>query len=298
MPQPPVSTTLLSTISSRWSRNTVQFVAAAFRSTTLCGRLRSGRRRCARCRTDASTSVSSAAASTLGFIALTLQTVHAADTNGIVAGSVTDSASKFLQGARIEVEPTGKIGTSDAQGSFAIKDVGAGTYTLTISYLGFEPFKTAVIVTLGETAKVNAVLTVGSKKEEINLTADPQSGEAEAVNRERTADNVLQVLPAEVIVSLPNANVADAIGRLPSVTLERDEGEGKYVQIRGTQPRFSNVTIDGVNVPSPEGGARQVKLDVIPSDLVESVEINKTLLANMDGDAIGGVGKPGNQNCR
>src|SRR5262249_14293393 len=91
-----------------------------------------------------------------------------------------------------------------------------------------------------------------------------------------------------VITSLPNANIADAVGRLPSVTLERDEGEGKYVQIRGTEPRLSNVTIDGVNVPSPESGVRQIKLDTIASDLVESVEINKTLQANRDGDGIGG----------
>ncbi len=98
----------------------------------------------------------------------------------------------------------------------------------------------------------------------------------------------MQVLSAEVITSLPNANVADALGRLPSVTLERDEGEGKYVQIRGTEPRLSNLTIDGVNVPSPESGVRQIKLDTLASDLVESVEINKTLQANMDGDGIGG----------
>ena len=82
--------------------------------------------------------------------------------------------------------------------------------------------------------------------------------------------------------------MADAIGRLPSVTLERDEGEGKYVQIRGTEPRLTNVTLDGVNVPSPESGIRQIKLDTIPADLVESVEINKTLQANQDADGIGG----------
>ena len=98
----------------------------------------------------------------------------------------------------------------------------------------------------------------------------------------------MQVLSAEVIRSLPNANVADALGRLPSVTLERDEGEGKYVQIRGTEPRLSNMTIDGVNIPSPESGVRQIKMDTLASDLVESVEINKTLQANMDGDGIGG----------
>ena len=96
------------------------------------------------------------------------------------------------------------------------------------------------------------------------------------------------MLSADVITSLPNANIADAVGRLPSVTLERDEGEGKYVQIRGTEPRLSNTTIDGVNVPSPESGVRQIKLDTIASDLVESIEINKTLQANMDADGIGG----------
>ena len=131
-------------------------------------------------------------------------------------------------------------------------------------------------------------MEVASASESVTVTAERVHGEAEAINRERTAENILQVLPAEIITSLPNANVADAIGRLPSVTLERDEGEGKYVQIRGTQPRYNNVTIDGVNVPSPESGVRQIKLDTIGSDLVESVEINKTLLANMDGDGIGG----------
>ena len=122
----------------------------------------------------------------------------------------------------------------------------------------------------------------------MTVYAERQHGEAEAINRELTSPNILQVLPVEVITSLPNTNIADALGRLPSVTLERDEGEGKYVQIRGLEPRLSNVTVNGVNVPSSEAGVRQIKLDSIPANLVESVEINKTLSANQDGDAIGG----------
>ncbi len=120
------------------------------------------------------------------------------------------------------------------------------------------------------------------------MYAEREHGEAEAINRTRASDNIIQVLPVEVITSLPNTNIADALGRLPSVTLERDEGEGKYVQIRGLEPRLSNVTVNGVNVPSPESGVRQIKLDTIPANLVDSVEINKTLSANQDGDAIGG----------
>jgi TonB-dependent receptor len=71
------------------------------------------------------------------------------------------------------------------------------------------------------------------------------------------------------------------------VTLERDEGEGKYIQVRGAQPAWNNVTINGMEVASPEN-VRQIKLDIVPANLVDSVEINKTLSANQDGDAIGG----------
>ena len=104
----------------------------------------------------------------------------------------------------------------------------------------------------------------------------------------RTADNLLNVVPSEVIRSLPNANVADATGRLPGVTLYRIEGEGVYLQVRGTEPRLTNVTVDGITIPAPEPTVRQVRLDIIPSDMVDSIELNKTLLANMDGNGIGG----------
>jgi TonB-dependent receptor len=201
---------------------------------------------------------------------------------------VTDSAKAILQGARIELEPKAQPTVSNVQGQFTIADLTPGEYTLTISFVGMASYSKLVTVAAGQVTRVDAELQVASTAESVTVTAKRVHGEAEAINRERTAENILQVLPAEVITSLPNANVADAIGRLPSVTLERDEGEGKYVQIRGTEPRYSNVTIDGVNVPAPESGVRQIKLDVIGSDLVESVEINKTLLANMDGDGIGG----------
>ena len=75
-------------------------------------------------------------------------------------------------------------------------------------------------MTAGQTFHADATLQVADKSEQVEVTADRVHGEAEAINRERTALNILQVLPAEVITSLPNANVADAIGRLPSVTLE------------------------------------------------------------------------------
>jgi outer membrane receptor protein involved in Fe transport len=207
---------------------------------------------------------------------------------GTITGRVADDSGGVLPSAQLTLEPPVASGFSDQQGEFTIPNVAPGEYKLTVTYRGFAPFTARIVVNSGQVSHLQAVLRVGSVQEQILVTAERPHGEAEAINRQLAADNIVQVLPSEVITSLPNANVADAIGRLPSVTLERDEGEGKYVQIRGTEPRLSNVTIDGVNVPSPESGVRQIKLDTIASDLVESVEINKTLQANMDADGIGG----------
>jgi len=207
---------------------------------------------------------------------------------GAITGRVTDRSGGVLQGAQISVEPAGLTAVSDVQGQFFINDLDAGSYTLAVTYVGFAKFTQTVNVAPGQTASVEAKLGLQSENQEVLVTAERPSAEAEAINIQRTADNIVQVLPAEVIRSLPNANMADALGRLPSVTLERDEGEGKYVQVRGTEPRLTNTTINGINVPSPEPGVRQIKFDAIPADIVESVEINKTLQANMEGDGIGG----------
>jgi TonB-dependent receptor len=215
-------------------------------------------------------------------------TTFGQNAKGIISGHVVDAVSAVLQGAQIKIDPIDRQVISDGQGNFLIPDLDPGTYEVEVKFVGFKDFDTKVSVAAGQIAHVDAIMRVASSSEQVEVYSERLHGEADAINRERTSPNILNVLTSDVITSLPNANIADAVGRLPGVTLERDEGEGKYVQIRGTEPRLSNTTIDGVNVPSPEGGVRQVKLDTIPSDLVESVEINKTLSANQDGDAIGG----------
>ena len=207
--------------------------------------------------------------------------------SGTVTGTVTDTDNAILPGAQVKLNPSGASVVTNGQGLFTITGVAPGTYQMTTSYLGFSPNTVSVTVPDGQTVKINPALPPG-QTEQVTVTTGRSYGEAEALNEQQNSNNILNVLPANVIQSLPNANIADAVGRLPGVTLERDEGEGKYVQIRGTEPRLSNLTIDGLNVPSPEPGVRQVKLDTIPADLVESVQINKTLQANQEGDAIGG----------
>src|SRR6267143_2040512 len=225
-----------------------------------------------------------------GFLAIFLLlgfSSHAQERKGGISGHVTDVNHDALVGARVEVQPNGYAVATDAQGAFTISDLAPGKYTLAVSYVGFKPFSKDVNVASGSVTNADAALEIETVNEQIIVPGERERGEIEAINREMNADNIVQVLPAEVITSLPNTNIADAVGRLPSVSLERDEGEGKYVQVRGTEPRLTNLTLDGVHVPSPES-VRQVKLDAIPADLVDSVEINKTLSPSQEGDAIGG----------
>jgi TonB-dependent receptor len=216
-----------------------------------------------------------------------LSPANAQERKGTITGHALDTNKEPLVGALVELQPLGRSVSSGDHGQFTLSDVAPGKYTLAISYVGFTSFSKEVTVTSAGVENVEAELQIATVTEQVIVRGERERGEIEALNRERTADNIIQVLPAEVITSLPNTNIADAVGRMPSVSLERDEGEGKYVQIRGTEPRLSNVTMDGVHVPSPET-TRNVKLDVIPSDLVESVEVSKTLSADQEGDAIGG----------
>ena len=144
-----------------------------------------------------------------------------------MVGHVSDSAGAVVRSAKAQLILGGMSATTDQQGNFTISSVPDGDYTITVSYLGFAVLSSQIVVNSGEPIRVDAVLQPGTHNESVTVRADRQGGEAEALDIERTADNIVQVLPADVVNSLPNANVADAVGRLPSVSLERDEGEAR-----------------------------------------------------------------------
>ncbi len=207
--------------------------------------------------------------------------------NGSVSGTVSDISGAVLPGAQIVLQPGAVTAAANSQGDFLIQNVTPGTYTVTVSDVGFTNSVSTIVVAPGTNTLVNTTMKVSSASQEVVVTAN-LGGDVASVNEQRTSPNIVNVETAAQIMSLPNANIADAVGRMPGVTLQRNEGEGQYVQIRGTEPRLSNTTIDGVIVPGPDPEVRQVDLDTIPADLVGAITINKTLSANQNGDAIGG----------
>ena len=207
--------------------------------------------------------------------------------NGSVSGTVSDISGAVLPGAQIVLQPGAVTAAANSQGDFLIQNVAPGTYTVTVSDVGFTNSVSTIVVASGANTLVNTTMKISSTSQEVVVTANLW-GDVASANEQRTSPNIVNVETAAQIMSLPNANIADAVGRMPGVTLQRNEGEGQYVQIRGTEPRLSNTTIDGVIVPGPDPEVRQVDLDTIPADLVGAITINKTLSANQDGDAIGG----------
>jgi TonB-dependent receptor len=225
----------------------------------------------------------------LGLLFLATASAVGQERYGSVKGHVADSSSNALPGASVRVDPGSATAVADREGGFLIGSLAPGNYKVSISYVGFVTDTQDVVVAAGAQAKVESKLRPAvNVSEEVTVTASRSRGEVEALNQKKNADNIVDILPAEVITSLPNANVADAIGRLPSVSLERDEGEGKYVQVRGLESRYTNATINGAHIPNVESFGRNLKLDAIPSSLLGQIELHKTISADQDGDAIGG----------
>ena len=110
-----------------------------------------------------------------------------------------------------------------------------------------------------------------------------------ALQDQRRSDSVTSVVHADGIGQLPDDNAAEALQRIPGLSVERDQGEGRFVSVRGIGPDLNAVTINGTLVPSPESDCRAVALDVLPSELVQSLSVVKTLTPDMDANSLGGT---------
>ncbi|UOB22002.1 TonB-dependent receptor [Pseudomonas orientalis] len=110
-----------------------------------------------------------------------------------------------------------------------------------------------------------------------------------ALKEQRVSDSIKSVVHADGVAQLPDENVAEAVQRLPGISVERDQGEGRFVSVRGLGPDLNSVTINGTLVPSPESERRAVALDVLPSELVQSLSVIKTLTPDMDANSLGGT---------
>ena len=210
--------------------------------------------------------------------------------DGAIEGRVSDQSGEvYFEGAIVSLPELNIERVTDSAGRFRFQSVPGGDYQLEVSYVGAEPV--SVGVTVRDDATEQANVRIGSQvglMENI-IVVGQAAGAYGAINRMRSADNLISVVTSDSIGQFPDENVSEALQRINGVFIERDQGEGRFVGVRGIDPQLNVASINGLNVPAPESDRRNVALDVIPSDLVESLEVTKTLTPDQDGDAIGGT---------
>lgn len=213
----------------------------------------------------------------------------AQSSTGAIAGTVVDSARREpLNGAKVTVRGTSLETTTNALGEFRLAAVPSGAETVEVEYLGYAAASYDVSVTAGEAAAVNAVLQP-VLRESIDVSDGPiLQGQARALNLQKNDLTVVNIVSSSQIGRFPDPNAAEAAQRIPGITIQRDQGEGRYVFVRGTEPRLNAMTINGERIPSPEGDIRAVALDVIPADQLDAIVVTKVLTADYDADSVGG----------
>lgn len=202
-------------------------------------------------------------------------------------GQVTDVATnRPLPSAEVRIVELGRSEVTAPSGGFAISSVPPGQYTVRVRYSGYAPLERTVKVSATDAETQDFALTAIGTTEEIVVTGY-RAAQANALQDKRMSAVIKESLTADDAGKLPDKNVAEALRRVTGVTATVDQGEGRYVTVRGVDPSYTNITLDNQVIGSPED-TRRVALDTIPSEVLSRVEVVKAVTPDMDGHAVGG----------
>lgn len=208
---------------------------------------------------------------------------------GKVSGTVTDSLSgDQLFGANIIVLGTAIGDAADIEGRYKITNVPAGEKTLRVSYIGYKSKDITINVIEGKTLSLDIELQQEIFESDEVLVSAQATGQVAAINQQLSANTIVNVVSEEKIQELPDANAAEAIGRLPGVSLLRSGGEANKVILRGLSDKYTYVTVDGVKIPATDAQSRGVDLSTISQTNLAGIELYKALTSDKEADAIAG----------
>jgi len=207
---------------------------------------------------------------------------------GNIQGVITDEQGLFVPYASISITNLKKGTVSDSEGKFLLLNVPIGTQTLKIEYLGFGDKEVQVEVKGDETVEVKVILTSETEALDRVLLTGFVGGQAKALNTQKNKQNITNIVSTDQIGKFPDANIGDAVKRIPGITMQVDQGEARNIIVRGLAPQLNSVTLNGSRIPSAEGDNRNIQMDLIPADMIQQIEVNKAVTPDMDGDALGG----------
>lgn len=207
-----------------------------------------------------------------------------------IHGKVTDGASgTALAGANVFLKGTAIGTTTDLEGSYSINNAPEGDFVLVATYIGYKRYESSISIQGDRkiTQNIKMIYTMVSMNE-IQITAQ-REGQVAAINQQISSDQIVNVVSQERIQELPDANAAEAIGRLPGVAVRRSGGEAQKVLIRGLDAKFATITLNGIEIPATNSENRDVDLSVLSQDALAGIEVYKSLTPDQDADAIAGT---------
>lgn len=212
---------------------------------------------------------------------------------GSINGVVTDAGrGGYLAGAEVRISGQSVVAVTGSDGAFTLHRVPAGTHELTVSYVGRPDYRQRVTVTAGRATAVTLGMRQGNGDatdlDGVVVTAARPIAESEyaALQAQRASTSLVNVVAADSIGRFPDQNVAAALSRLPGIAVERDQGQERYVNLRGAPARWTTIAFDGVNVISPAG--RVGRLDTIPAAIGSQVVARKAITAAMPSETLAG----------
>ncbi len=208
---------------------------------------------------------------------------------GKIKGTIVDASSgEALIGANVMIKGTSLGTAANIDGEFMLPSVRPGEYTIKVTYVGYKEKTEKVTVVSNRATEVIIKLDWVAVEGKVVLITAQAKGQLSAINEQLSADEIKNVVSKDRIRELPDQNAAESVGRLPGVSLLRSGGEGNRVVIRGMQPKYSKIMVDGVSLTPTGSNDRSVSMGMISSYSLEGIEVIKSPTANMDGDQIGG----------
>jgi TonB-dependent receptor len=224
-------------------------------------------------------------------LALMMGLLSGAASAAVVTGRVRDAGSNsFLLGATVTLQELDRATTTKAGGEFHFGNVPAGDYTLTVASLGYADYSQPVSVAEAGAPGLEVALKSEVLALEKVVVEGTREGQARALQQKRSATNVMDVISADAVGKFPDGNAAEALRRVPGISLEIDQDEGRYVVVRGIDSALNTVTLNNQIVGTPsEAGNRGVAMDSVPADLISRLEVVKAVTPDMDANSIGGA---------
>jgi len=226
----------------------------------------------------------------LSLMLLFVQIATAGITGKIVGRVVDKGTGKPLMGANVFIVHTSMGAASDKDGQYLIQRVPPGSYVLRATFIGYKTQEVQIKIEPGKELRHDFQLeyegVVKGKRVVVYAQAE---GQMEAINQQLAANRIVNIVSSARIQELPDANAAESIRRLPGVSIKRVGGEGTKVVIRGLAPKYNVITINGVRMASSNPNDRSTDLSMVSSNMLEGIEVSKTITADQDADVLGGT---------